>query len=143
MKQLSYGEIVEQIKKEKDIKIKIETLLEFGEDNFRKLIQIAFDKDIKFDLPDGIPKYKKSNARIGFGDLVLREEIKKIDNFILGRNHLPQIRRELLFIQILEGLDAQEAKLLCDVKEKKLSLGKGINKKLLERVYPLLFSVIK
>lgn len=52
----------------------------------------------------------------------LRNEYKKLFNFVKGGNDgLNSIRRETMFIQILEGLHPLEAEMLILVKDKKLS----------------------
>jgi len=52
----------------------------------------------------------------------LREEYTKFYNFIKGGNDsLSSIRRETIFIQLLEGLHPKEAEILCLVKDKKLT----------------------
>ena len=38
-----------------------------------------------------------------------------------GADKLPGLKRESLFVQLLEGLSAEEAELLCLVKDKRLS----------------------
>jgi hypothetical protein len=52
----------------------------------------------------------------------IRNEYEKFFNFVKGGNDsLSSIRRELMFINILEGLHPKEAGLLILVKDKKLS----------------------
>tara|TARA_B100001113_G_scaffold316833_1_gene283858 strand:+ start:424 stop:1029 length:606 start_codon:yes stop_codon:yes gene_type:complete len=51
----------------------------------------------------------------------IRKEYTKFFNFIKGGNNsLNGLRRETMFIQILEGLHPLEAEILCLVKDKKL-----------------------
>lgn len=52
----------------------------------------------------------------------LRSEYSKLYNFVKGGNDsLSSIRRETMFIQMLEGLHPLEAEIICLVKDKKLS----------------------
>ena len=59
----------------------------------------------------------------------MRKEAKKLYRFIQGGdNKLPQFKRENLFIQMLEGLHADEADLLINAKDKKLhQIYKGLS----------------
>ena len=62
---------------------------------------------------------------------------KSIELFINENTmHIPQVKREQLFIDLLENLDINEAKLLCEVKDKNLISYPGIKKKVIEKVYP-------
>ena len=56
------------------------------------------------------------------GRISIRQEYTKFYNFIKGGNDsLSSIRRETMFIQLLEGLHPKEAEILIAVKDKKLS----------------------
>jgi hypothetical protein len=52
-----------------------------------------------------------------------------------GNPNLKQIRREFLFIQLLETLSPKEAQLMASVKDKKLPF-KGISEKLVQEAFP-------
>ena len=55
------------------------------------------------------------------GRTTLRKEWTKLYNFVRGGNDdLSSLRRETMFIQILEGLHPLDAEILCLVKDKKL-----------------------
>ena len=57
------------------------------------------------------------------GRTTLRKEWTKLYNFVKGGNdQLSSLRRETMFIQMLEGLHPDEAKIICLVKDKNLSL---------------------
>ena len=49
---------------------------------------------------------------------------------------IPELKREQLFIDLLENLDPAESQLLIEVKDKKLESYPGITKKVIEKVYP-------
>jgi len=55
------------------------------------------------------------------GRTTLRKEWTKLYNFVKGGNdQLNSLRRETMFIQILEGLHPLDAEILCLIKDKKL-----------------------
>ena len=71
------------------------------------------------------------------GHTSLRREYSKLYNFVKGGNDsLKSIRRETMFIQILEGLHPLEAELLLLVMDKKLSEKYKITKEIVAEAYP-------
>ena len=75
------------------------------------------------------------NANQGF--TTLRREWTKLYNFVKGGNDkLNGLRRETMFIQILEGLHPLDAEILCLVKDKKLYDKYKITKENVSEAYP-------
>ena len=71
------------------------------------------------------------------GRTTLRKEWKKLYNFIRGGNDsLNTLRRETMFIQILEGLHPLDAEILCLMKDKKLYDKYKITKENVMEAYP-------
>ena len=71
------------------------------------------------------------------GRTTLRREWKKLYNFIRGGNDaLKSLRRETMFIQILEGLHPLDAEILCLMKDKKLYDKYKITKENVVEAYP-------
>jgi hypothetical protein len=72
------------------------------------------------------------------GHSSIRKEYTKFYNFIKGGNDkLKSLRRETIFINILQGLHPLEAEILCLVKDKKLETKyKSITKELVSEAYP-------
>ena len=71
------------------------------------------------------------------GKASIRAEYKKFYNFLKGGNSgLSSLRRETMFINILEGLHPLEAEILVLVKDKKLSDRYNISKEVVSLAYP-------
>ena len=71
------------------------------------------------------------------GHTTLRREWTKLYNFIKGGNDtLNGLRRETMFIQILEGLHPLDAEILCLIKDKDLESKYDIPKKTVIQAYP-------
>ena len=71
------------------------------------------------------------------GKASIRREYTKFYNFCKGGNpSLSSLRRETMFINILEGLHPLEAELLCLVKDKKLQEKYKITKEIVSTAYP-------
>ena len=71
------------------------------------------------------------------GRASIRAEYKKFYNFCKGGNpSLSNLRRETMFINILEGLHPLEAEILILVKDKKLTDKYKITKEIAGAAYP-------
>ena len=109
--------------------------------NLRKEVKVlmwyAFRKDVTFDLPEGSPPYKEMEVPANMGLNRLPAEIRKLE-YLLPASNLNRIKKEKIFIEILEAVSPEEAKLVLQVKDKKLSY-KGINRKLVEESLPEVF----
>ena len=116
------SEIFTKINNAKDKPKKVEVLRQYDSPGMRMILKGAFDPKIEWDLPDGTPPYIANEAPAGTEHTFLEVEAKRLYNFAKGGNdQLNKIRKETLFIQMLEGLHASEAKVLIDVKNKSLN----------------------
>lgn len=81
--------------------------------------------------------YNGTEKPMNTGRTSLRNEYTKLYNFVKGGNDtLSSIRRETMFINVLEGLHPLEAELLCLVKDKKLTDKYNITHDLVKEAYP-------
>lgn len=85
----------------------------------RLIFEYAFDPENKFVLPEGDPPYKQDAAPMGMSPGNLYQELKRF--YIFCRKDLTAIRRESLFVQLLENIHPDEAKLILAVKDQKLT----------------------
>ena len=116
------SEIFTKINNAKDKPKKIEVLRQYDTPGMRMILKGAFDPKIAWDLPPGIPPYIENESPAGTEHTYLEIEAKRLYNFAVGGNdQLNKIRKETLFIQMLEGLHASEAKVLIDIKNKSLN----------------------
>jgi hypothetical protein len=83
------------------------------------LFEFAFNPARKFLLPETDPPYKKDAAPIGMSPANFHMEVKKF--YIFTRKDLTQVRRESLFINLLESLHPSESVVLLAVKDQDLS----------------------
>tara|TARA_X000001382_G_scaffold41213_1_gene27655 strand:- start:106 stop:612 length:507 start_codon:yes stop_codon:yes gene_type:complete len=116
------SEIFTKINNAKDKPKKIEVLRQYDTPGMRMILKGAFDPKIEWELPEGTPPYIENEAPAGTEHTYLEVEAKRLYNFAKGGNEqINKIRKETLFIQMLEGLHASEAKVLIDVKNKSLN----------------------
>ena len=103
---------------------------------FKDILRYNFT-DIKLDLPEGKPPYTEHEELREIGANRIPAEWRKMQYFLPG-NNLPVIKREKLFIDILESVSPEEAELILKMKDKKLKL-KNISKKTVQDALPELF----
>lgn len=85
----------------------------------RIIFEYSFLPELKFSLPAGTPPYKQDPSPIGMSETNLLTELRRLYIFTPQRE-LPPVRRETLFIQLLESVHPLEAALLCAVKDQTL-----------------------
>lgn len=84
-----------------------------------KMFYHAFTAEGKFLLPDGEPPFRPDPAPQGVGHVNFKSEIRKFDLFC--RKDLTANKRESLFIQLLEAVHPNEAKIIIAIKDQKLT----------------------
>ncbi len=133
---LSIPIIFEDIAKAKSITERKKILLEHGSNPLKELLKYAFHPDIKFLLPEGAPPYKTVGSPDEYNPTYLYPNIRKLYLFVEGGNEgLTTLRREQLFIQLLEELHPKEAEVVIQVKDKKLKY-RGLTYKLVKETFP-------
>ena len=131
------SEIFTKINNAKDKPKKIEVLRQYDTPGMRMILKGAFDPKIEWDLPEGTPPYIANEAPAGTEHTYLEVEARRLYNFAKGGNNtINKIRKETLFIQMLEGLHASEAKVLIDVKNKSLNKTyKGLTSEMVKEAF--------
>ena len=130
-------EILIKVNNAKDKPKKIEVLRENDSVPLRQVLKGAFDPKIKFDLPEGNPPYIKNEAPAGTEHTSLASEAKKLYHFVVGGNNaINKLKKETMFIQMLEGLHEQDAEVLMAIKNKTLNNAyKGLTANLVKETF--------
>tara|TARA_B100001113_G_scaffold43798_1_gene30952 strand:+ start:59 stop:553 length:495 start_codon:yes stop_codon:yes gene_type:complete len=130
-------EIFTKINNAKDKSQKIAVLKQFDNKAMRQLLKAAFDPKIKFDLPEGNPPYIKNEAPAGTEHTSLASEARKLYHFIVGGNNtINKLKKETMFIQMLEGLHADDAEVLMAIKNKNLNnVYKGLTAQMVKETF--------
>ncbi len=81
-------------------------------------LDYAFDKTKKFALPEGPAPYKPDAAPLGMSPANFSMETQRF--YVFCRTDLHPVRRETLFVQLLEALHPSEAELLLAIKDQDL-----------------------
>ena len=117
-----YSEIATKVNNAKDKPRKLKVLRDHDSVALRQVLKAAFDPKIEWAIPEGDVPYTVNDAPIGTDHTVLSQEAKRLYLFVKGGdNSIKQSQKELLFIQLLEGLSAEEAEFLVAVVNKKVN----------------------
>lgn len=131
---LGIAEILERVSKTTKKEEKIEILRKNDSSAIRTVLKYALDPEIKWALPEGDPPYKP--CQFLDQENMLYSEARRLYLFIEGGNpNLNKVKREALFIQLIESIAPADAKLICAAKDKKIPY-KGITVKLINEAYP-------
>ena len=158
-------EVLDACSKQRTKAKKIEVLQRYAHDSVMAVLIWNFDETIISLLPEGDVPYgntrednsvtgtlsDKINDAVGKmnemgttslgsqdqGKASIRKEYTKFYNFLKGGNDsLSSLRRETMFINILEGLHPLEAEILVLVKDKRLTDKYKITKEVVSAAYP-------
>ena len=158
-------EVFDIVSKQKTNARKVEALQKFAHPCIKSLFIWNFDDTIKSALPPGDVPYaavdemdsfkgtlseKIADAVEKMGELgtrslgsqdqgrsSIRKEYQRFYNFVKGGNDgLSSLRRETMFINVLQGLHPLEAEIICLVKDKRLEEKYKISKQNVSDAYP-------
>lgn len=142
-------EILNLVSKQRSNTKKVEVLQTYNEPALKSILIWNFDESVISLLPEGQVPYASAGEQTSYsgtlsakiedavskmqelnsnslgsmdqGNSSIRKEYHMFYNFVKGGNDgLSSIRRETMFINILQGLHPLEAEILCLVKDKKL-----------------------
>jgi hypothetical protein len=130
------SEILQAVSSAKTKREKIDLLREYRNPALVSLLIWNFDDVIKSAVPDGEVPYKPNENTVPDGLSRLSSSYRTFYNFIeSGNREISRTRRETLFIELLESLHADEAALLCLVKDKKVGKKYRITKNVVTEAY--------
>ena len=159
-------EILDLVSKQRSKTKKVEVLKKYDEPSLRRVLIWNFDESIKSAVPEGeVPYvgYDDQNTYSGTlstklthevrsmheagsfslgvsdqqGHTTIRRESKNFYHFVRGGNDtMNAIRRETMFINILQGLHPLEAEIICLIKDGNLSDVYKITREVVEQAYP-------
>ena len=116
------SEILDAASKARSKAKKVEILQEFDSPALRAILIWNFDDSARSMLPEGDVPYSPNEAPKGTDHNRLTSEYKNLYHFVKGGNDtLAPLRRESMFIQLLERLHAEEAEVICLTKDKNLT----------------------
>lgn len=137
---LRVSKILEMAAKERKMHARAEVLKKYGSTVLEGVLFMMFaDNAPSMSLPDGDPPYKP-NRFDEEAEGNLYKEWRKLYIFIESMSpEMKQIVREVQFIQLLELLHSEDAKLLLAIKNKSNPY-EGLTKEVAELAFPNLFN---
>lgn len=138
MKKYVY-EVVEEVKSAKTKKEKIEILKKHETWALKDILKGTLDPKIQWDLPAGQAPYTPNNGHNAPSNLF--KEHKKFKYFVKGgpAKDMLRLKRETLFIGLLESIHPKDAELVVSMVNKK-KIGGGITPNLVNEAFPNLVS---
>ena len=129
---LGIAEVLKLVSEQKTKEEKINVFRKNDSTALRTVLKYALDPNIKWALPAGAPPYKPTNYLDQ--QSMLYQEAKRLYLFVEGGNpNLTPLKRESLFIGLLESIDPDDAKVLLSAKDKKL---KGVTAAIVNEAFP-------
>ena len=159
-------QVLDLVSKQKTKAKKVEVLKKYDEFHLRTLFLWNFDTTIESALPDGDVPYQSYGDQTSYsgnlstklqediramhetgsfsmgvsdqqGRTTIRREVKNFYHFVKGGNDaMNNMRRESMFINILQGLHPLEAEIIVLVKDGNLSDRYKITREIVEEAYP-------
>ncbi len=144
------SEVLQRVSNAKTKTKKVEILQEYNSAALKKVLLCNFAKSITFCFPEGETPYRALDRPKGIDHQMLISEHRMLGNFIkktingvtwYGCSNrtapqMQQLKKENLWIQILESLHPEEAALLDLIKDKKLTTRYKITKQNVIEAFP-------
>ena len=132
---ISITEIITGASSKKSNQEKIDFLRANDNPALRIVLKYTYDNSIEFLVPDSPPPWNKNEFE-DEAKALLYKEARRLKIFVKGGGYdnLNQVKRESLFISLLEDVDNDDAETLCQMITKKPF--KGLSKKTIEEAFP-------
>ena len=140
-----FHEIFTKINNAKDKPKKLAILRQYRSASLEMFLKAAFDPQVTWLVPDGTVPYMPNDAPDGTNHSILEREVSKLHNYvqretpegpIVGNPNLNTMKREMMFVQLLEGLSAGEADCLVLAKDQVLNKKyKGLTANLIKEAF--------
>lgn len=114
-------QVLTKINDAKSVDERRELLKKYGAQvPYNMLLSLNFTS-VKLDVPDGDPPWtRKDQQHPDMFPTTLARGIRSLQNIVHGRTTLPKMKREHIFIQLLENVPPKEADVLLACKDKRL-----------------------
>lgn len=158
-------EVLTLVSKQRTNAKKVEVLRKYEDPSLKSVLIWNFDESIVSLLPEGDVPYASAGEQTSYsgtlsgkiddavskmeelrssslgsmdqGRSSIRKEYHMFYNFVKGGNNsLSSLRRETMFINILQGLHPLEAEVICLIKDKRLQTKYKITKEIVSEAYP-------
>ena len=116
---LTSSEILTKVSEANNHDEKIHLLKLYESFGLRSVLQALFHPNVVFELPEGAPPYRPDGAPIGHNPSNLERQMNKFHYLVRGDTMAKNtVKREEIFIAILEAIHPTEAELVIQMKNK-------------------------
>tara|TARA_B100001057_G_C22810072_1_gene935055 strand:+ start:750 stop:1202 length:453 start_codon:yes stop_codon:yes gene_type:complete len=130
-------EILQKVSSAKTKKEKVDLLQEYNNNGLRAVLIINFDESLKFLLPEGDVPFTANDAPAGTDHTRLDHEYRGLYRYFKGGDSsIKSMKREQLFVQLLEGLYKDEAEMLVLACNKDLQAKYRVTKAVVQEAFP-------
>ena len=133
---LLISEVLQKAHNAKTKAEKIAILKENDSQALRSIFIINYDESVISLLPEGAPPYTPNEAPAGTEHTKLEHDARLLFHFFKGGSNIPSLKRETMFVQMLEGLHPDEAKVVIAAKDKKLNKRYKVTKACVSEAFP-------
>jgi hypothetical protein len=130
------SEIIQRVSNAKTRDEKIEILRHYDTPALRAVLIWNFEDNVESALPEGEVPYTANDAPIGTEHTRLLHEWRKFNYFVKNVSNITPMKREMMFIQLLEALHKSEAELLCLMKDKQVHKRYKLTKAVVKEAFP-------
>jgi len=130
------SEIIQRVSNAKTKSEKIEILRHYDCPGLRAVLIWNFADNVKSLIPEGEVPYTPNDAPEDTEHTRLTHEWRKFNYFVEGSSDLSKVKRENVFIQLLESLHKSEAEIVCLIKDKQLNQRYKITKPVVKEAFP-------
>ena len=136
---LLVSEILDKFEEAKTREEKIAVLKNNVTDPLLVLLRLNYDHMLKMALPEGEPPFRKDTDKpIGYSESSLQLELRRCYVWLEPSTNLPNLKKESLFVNMLEGIHWTEAEALCLAKDRKLHTKyKSLKEDIVREAFPL------
>jgi hypothetical protein len=136
---LLVSEILDKFEAAKTREEKIAVLKNNVTDPLLVLLRLNYDHMLSMGLPEGEPPFRKDTDKpIGYSESSLQLELRRFYVWLDPRTTLPKLKKESLFVNMLEGIHWTEAEALCLAKDRKLQTKyKTLKEDIVREAFPL------
>lgn len=133
---LGIAEILNKVRIAKTTSEKVAVLQTYDNNVLLQMVALNYDPTVEWSIPEGTPPFKPSPALDS--QSIFYGESRRLYLFLKGPQSpdLTDANREKLWIQLLESLDAQDAKVLLSVRNRNLETDYKVSKEVVQLAWP-------
>jgi hypothetical protein len=134
-------EVFKMTSEAKTIDERVDILQKYGTFAIKTILQANYKESVQFDLPEGEPPYRQSPEVVGMQSRHIEKAIYDLGYLVKGsKKNISPVKKEMMFIRLLETVHPEDAKILVAMKDKKLAeIYPKLSEATVKKAYPSIF----